>query len=536
MKQTSLHAFRSQDDLTDLCAATRRWLEEGNGNDEALDLGGGEWNLWPEVAQETQVYPSNNDAGRVKVALYLKGLKNLIIDGNGARLLVRGSPLAGRGRMTVSDAPLLPIVIEDCQGVTVKNLSLDRKTPATVQGLCTKTEADAFEVELQTEQHAFEWNHQLFVEGEGWTWPVRRLLCADPETGSILPNTGDNFGVGYDVNWRYEQIGPKKFRITGPAGRRPSAGSLVLCWCSNHDTGARRSPGIFICNSENITLEGVTLHYTWGMGVIAQNTTNIILRNLMVEPSGQRKFSLASDGAHFVSCRGSLLVENCRFQNQFDDALNTHGLYYQVVRRLSVRSIRVRTMHPQHQGVVALRRGDRLSFQARPYLLPRGEAILSDLVSQNSETIDLTFDHEPPESLAPGDVIENLSAYPDITLRGCTIRWNRARGVLLNGGGRILVENNYFETAGSAILVESSPVWGESGPLRNLTIKDNLFNNCTHCAMWGKAVIWAVPEFRENVPAQIPAFHGQLTLVSNRFSKCHAPELLANSFEQVVRR
>jgi hypothetical protein len=535
MQTVHLRDFSPAYESSDLCAAFRRWFEQKRSDDVTLALDGGEWNLFPETALEIQAFPSNNDSGRVKVALLLLGLRNVIVDGGGARLIVRGSPLAGRGRTGITDAPILPIIVENSEAVTLRGFSLDWKTPGTVQGVCTAVDAVSFDVRLELEPDVRCFGDQLYVVGEGWTWPVRRLLGVDAETGAALPGTGDNFGLGYDVNWRYEEVEKDRvYRIRGPRPVKLRAGDRVLFWCSNHDTGARRSPGIFICDSRRIAIEDVALHYTWGMGVIAQTSEDLQLRRIAVEPSEGRKFSLACDATHFVSCRGRVTVEDCRFQNQFDDALNAHGLYTKIVRVLDERTLRVRTMHPQHQGVGGIRAGDRLQFQSCPHLVPCGEAIMRSSTAWNSETTDLVFD-DPLPSLRPGDVVENLSAYPDLTVRGCTIRRNRARGVLLNGRGKIVIENNTFETAGAAVLVESSPVWGESGPLDDLTISGNTFRRCAHSPMWGRAVIDAVPEFRIGAPAGLPPFHRRLTLRGNRFEQCSAPELIAESFTEIVR-
>jgi hypothetical protein len=462
-------------------------------------------------------------------------LKNVTIEGHGARLRVRGSPQAGRGRTTVIDAPMLPIIVDGCEGITLRGFSLDWKTPGAIQGTCLRADEQSFDVRLETDQKISCYNDQLYVEGENWTWPVRRLLGVEADTGAILHETGDNFGLGYDVNWVYRLIDTKTVRISGPRPAKVSPGNAVIFWCSNHDTGARRSPGIFINHSRNVVLEDITINYAWGMGVIAQNSTDLTLRRITVEPSGQRKFSIGCDATHFVGCRGQLTIENCRFQNQFDDAVNTHGLYSQIVRRLDERTLRIRIVHPQHQGVRSFQPGDRMAVLASPYLLSRGEAILERTTAYNSETTDVVFDRALPADLVPGDLVENLTAYPDVTIRGCTIRWNRARGILLNGRGKLRVEDNVFETAGSAILIESSGIWGESGPIGDLTVRNNLFRDCAHSPMWGKAVIWAVPEFRHNAPRDLPPFHGKMTVENNRFENCRAPEVLADSFVEIVR-
>ena len=56
-----------------------------------------------------------NPAGLRFSAIYLKGMKDIVIDGNGAEILVHG-------KMT-------PIVLDKCENVTIKNLSIDYACP-----------------------------------------------------------------------------------------------------------------------------------------------------------------------------------------------------------------------------------------------------------------------------------------------------------------------------------------------------------------------------------------------------------------------
>ncbi len=519
----------------DLCAHSRSLRSHQDWNGQTLCLDGQDWNLFPEEAAESFISPSNNDCGTVRSPFLLEGLHDVTIDGAGARLLVRGTPQAGRGRTTIIDAPLVPFVIRDCRNVTIKNLSIDWATPGTCQGTCLAADpaAGSFDVQLETTQRTWCWNGQLYLEGEGWTWPIRRLLAADPATGAILPGTGDNLGAGYDVAWTYESLRDSVVRIHGPGTAKPVVGCKILFWGSNHDTGARRAPAIFVENSSNIRFDDVTLHYCWAMGVIAQNSSDLAFTRFIVEPSGERRFSLAADGCHFVNCRGVLTFSDCRFENQFDDAINAHGLYHQLVRTLSSRTLRLRTLHPQHQGVNTYKPGDRIRLCRAPYLVPIAELSLVSVSRLNSEFQDLSFASDLPADLAPGDFIENVSAYPAITIRDSIFRWNRARGLLLNGNRLIRVENCHFETPGSAILVESSAVWGESGPISDLRITGNTFHNCGTCPHWGDAVIKSAPDFLENAPADRPPFHGSLTLQDNTFTQCSAPILNAQGFAQI---
>lgn len=504
-------------------------------NGRTIRLGGGTWNLFPEEAAETVIYPSNNDCGPARSPFLLEGLRDVIIDGEGARLLVRGTPQAGRGSVGVIYPPVVPFIARDCANVTIRNLSIDWATPGTIQGTCVaKPEAGVFEVELETTQRVWCWNGQMYVEGEGWTWAVRRLLAVDAHNGAILPDTGDNLGAGYDVTCQYAMPREGVVRIAGPTAAKPVVGCKILFWCTQHDIGGRRAPAIFVEKSTGVHIENVTLNYCWAMGIIAQNSGDLSFAHLVVEPSGSRLFSLAADGAHLVNCRGKVSFEQCRFQNQFDDAINSHGLYHQVVRVLDSHSVRIRCAHPQHQGVDTFQIGDRIRIAHAPYLQELAQLTLARVTRINGEMQDLQFDALLPADTRPGDYVENLSGYATTTIRNCVFRWNRARGILINGAQPILVENNTFESPGAAILIESSAHWAEAGPTGEVILRDNTFQRCCHTPSWGKAVIQAVPEFLDNAPADLPPFHGKIHLSGNRFEDCYAPETRLASFAEII--
>jgi hypothetical protein len=91
--------------------------------------------------------------------------------------------------------------------------------------------------------------------------------------------------------------------------------------------------------------------------------------------------------------------------------------------------------------------------------------------------------------LAVGDALAAIDGYAALTIRGCTIRGNRARGILLNSRGPTVVEKNTFHTAGAAILFEGDArFWYEQAGVSDCVIRDNLFDNCNY-GVWGQALI-----------------------------------------------
>ena len=83
--------------------------------------------------------------------------------------------------------------------------------------------------------------------------------------------------------------------------------------------------------------------------------------------------------------------------------------------------------------------------------------------------------------------------------------------------------------------VETSPAWGESGRVRDLTLRRCVFKHCTHTPMWGEAVVQAKPELPGGEAAHRPvAFHDTLRVESCRFEGPAVQPLIAAWTRTVV--
>lgn len=81
--------------------------------------------------------------------------------------------------------------------------------------------------------------------------------------------------------------------------------------------------------------------------------------------------------------------------------------------------------------------------------------------------------------------------YPEVLIKGCRMRGNRARGLLLGSRNRMVIEDNYFHIAGAAILIEGDAnYWYEQSGVRDVVIRRNLFENGNYGSPgWGSACI-----------------------------------------------
>jgi parallel beta-helix repeat protein len=262
------------------------------------------------------------------------------------------------------------------------------------------------------------------------------------------------------------------------------------------------------------------------MGVIVQQTKNISLNRLKVTPTpgSGRMISLTADATHFVNCSGKISMIDCLFENQLDDATNVHGIYVRIEKIISPNSVLVKLFHPQQRGFDFLYPNTKVEITSRQSLMPHCNNIVEEVERYNEEYTKVVFKKSIPEKVEIGDVIASIEEYPEVVMKGCTIHNNRARGILLGSRNKILIENNYFNTQGAAILLEGDArLWFEQCGVRNLIVKGNTFDNCNY-NLWGSGVITVMSgiegKFREE------SKYNQNILIENNIFKLCAPNIL----------
>ena len=373
---------------------------------------------------------------------------------------------------------------------------------------------------------------RLVFAGEGSdVHGIGNILEWDPRRRETAPQVHDNYGIGR----RYvaEAIGPQRVRLTAAFSRpRPSLGNkLVLV-----DEG-RHCPAITITGSREITLTDITIHHAGAMGVIAQRSDTIRLDRVRVTPppDGTRLISTQNDATHFVNCKGHIELTDCLFENQMDDATNVHGIYAQISAKIRADALELRLMHRQQQGVEFVAPGDLVEFVRADTLLSYHEAAVRAVQRVNREFLRVTFDGTLPEELVVGDAVANLTWTPSLTIRGCASRANRARGFLLSTPGAIVIEDNKFHVPGAAILIAGDAgEWFEAGAVRDVAIRDNLFEDCNF-GVWGQAAIQVTPEI---APAlrEDSRYHRNIRIERNRFVASDRRLLAAHCVDGLIFR
>lgn len=484
-----------QDGTRRLVEAVQKLRRQGGGT---LRLESAEYHLTPDKAPDRLCFISNNDSGVKRIAVDLTGMNDVEIDGQGARLIVHGR--------------LLPFWLECCRNITIRNLVIDWDRHFTSHGQVTDSGEDWADLWIDPTLYPHEVRgSRLFFTGDRYESEVlHNFLEFDPDRRGPIRGAKDQFPLAKVCHAEARPHG--RVRIHGPWNGRARRGQSMVIMHDHRDC-----PAISLSHATDVLLEDITLHHAGAMGVIAQRSRDVRLQrvNVCLEEGSGHLVSTYVDATHFVGCSGHIELIDCRFENQMDDGTNIHGVFAEVLHAEG-NQVDCRLGHFQQLGFVFADAGDIVVGHDRPTLEELGRFKVKCVQRINAERFRLVLDTSCSGSLVAGTVLRNDSCEPNATVRGCYMARNRARGLLLSTAGRILVEDSVFETAGAAIAVNGGcDGWFESGPIRDLTIRRNVFRDC-YQDIWGKAVIQITPK-GANLSQTNQPIHGHVHVIDNQF-------------------
>ena len=494
----------------------------------------GRYEFHEKGAAVREYYISNHDqTNPKKVGIALEDMKNLTLDGQGSEFVFHGR--------------MLPVSLLRSENCLLKNFSIDFENPHIAQVKIVENDPQdgiVFEPAPLVDYRIAK--DSIFeAYGEGWTMRHSWGIAFDGDTKHLVYNTSD---IGCPTKGASE-VAPRRIHAPGWKDARLVPGTVVAMrgW-------GRPTPGIFLSHDVNTTIENVKVHYAEGMGLLAQLCENITLEKFGVCLKGDadpRYFTTQADATHFSGCKGKIVSCNGLYEGMMDDAINVHGTYLKVVKRVDDRTLVGRYMHGQSWGFEWGCPGDEVQFirsntmelvgkqnkiiSIRPYDKEQTEGAREFLITFQ-EPVDQVINEQS------GFGIENLTWTPEVLFSGNVIRNNRARGSLFSTPRKTIVENNLFDhTSGAAILLcGDCNGWFETGACRHVIIRKNRFVNAlTNLFQFTNAVISIYPEIPD-LKGQQQYFHGGpeggIVIEDNEFETFDAPILYAKSVDGLVFR
>ena len=494
----------------------------------------GTYNFYEKGAAEREYYISNHDQDNPKkVGMPLEELKSLTLDGGGASFVFHGR--------------MLPVSLLHSSNCSLKDFSIDFKNPHIAQVEIVRNDPKLGITFKPASWVNYRVSKDSIFEAYGDGWTVRHSwgIPFEKETRRIVYNAGDrgcNTKGSFITDDGYVQAPFWKDETL-------TSGTVFVMrgW-------GRPTPGIFLSHNVNTTLTNIKVHYAEGMGLLAQLCENISLDKFNVCLKGNddaRYFTTQADATHFSGCKGKIISVNGLYEGMMDDAINVHGTYLKVIKKLDNQTLIARYMHDQSWGFDWGFPGDEVQFIASKTMELIGGKNQIKLIKpvdkasvSGAREFEITFEEPLPdgvdENIDCG--IENLTWTPEVYFAGNIIRNNRARGSLFSTPKKTVVENNLFDhTSGTAILLcGDCNGWFETGACREVIIRNNKFVNAlTSMFQFTNAVISIYPEIPD-LDHQVHYFHGgkkgAIQIVDNEFDIFDAPVLYAKSVDGLVFR
>jgi hypothetical protein len=353
----------------------------------------------------------------------------------------------------------------------------------------------------RVEKGQFAWTGDL---GSGWTM----VQQADPVT-KICWRLGEWNPFG---SAKAEDLGGGKVRLTYKAGNFGMAKGRQFQFRNVE----RDTTSAVNTRCKGIVFRDCNFYMLPGMGIVSQFSENITLERVDVvpRPGTLRTCPAWADCFHFSGCRGDILVDSCRFSGTQDDAINVHGTHLRLVEKTGPNQVLVQFMQSQTYGFAAFQPGDRVDFVNHRTLRAYSANSVTGIHRKTDKEwlLDLK---QPAAAFGKDDVVDNISWYPNITIRNCTVDTDSCRGFLITTRGKAVVDGCTFtRTQMSAILVEDDAEgWFESGPVRDLVIRNNKF---VQCGQNGNAVICLNPHNSNSDPS-LPV-HENIRILDNSFN------------------
>ncbi len=484
-------------------------------NGDTLSLGENRvYDIFQDNAFELTGYYCSNTAkkhespnGLRRTAIFLKDKKNIIIDGNGATLLIHG-------KMT-------PLLFDRCENITVRNLIIDYARPTMSEFTVLKSDDGICDIKInndclfRVEENNIFWQDEKDKNGipyweDTHNGQGRYFKVFDPKTQMCSDYNRNHFTFK-----KIEQLSNTVLRLyfenkenALPEGSIVQTRSIV-----------RDQTGSFFQRCKNLEFHNLRVKFMHGLGMVSQFCQKVTFKNCDLTPAQGRTITSTADFFQFSGCKGDITIENCKAWGAQDDYINVHGTHLRIIEKNGeTNSVTVRFMHPESWGFQAFEIGDELEFIKWDTLIPYGKTKVTAYERLNDTDILLQLDRPLPNITLEKDVVENATWTPNLYVRNCDFGPTSGRGILCTTRGEVIIENNKFRNLwGPALLIEDDcNFWFESGYTKKIVFRNNHIINCDYANMWeGSPSIRYTPKVMDESSTEF--VHGELVLQNNIF-------------------
>ena len=470
--------------------------------------------------------PLNSGNIPLRSAFVMRGLKNVTIDLGGAKFVLHGR--------------IMPFAVFDCENVTFRNFSIDYDRPFYTQGTVIQSEKGSVTIKIP-ELFSYRIDgHDFIAYGE--TWEHRLVTgdmlfrCFDSETGLSSKYSGLILGlIGDEIYPRpnppcpihhlyAHDMGNRFVKLSNfPEEFKPRVGEILAM---THED--RRKTAFLLERSKDTVIEHVRLLHIGAMGITANLCHNITLNDYSMyidEEMPDRIITINADSFHTFHCTGLIKVENCRFENMLDDAINIHGNYLVCTKTVDDKTIMVQNRSAGIRAMQYLLPGDEFVIYKGNTQEIRCKGIVKTAEYLPDQYLDMciTLKEKIDSVVEEGDCLENLRKH-EIEVRNCYS--NCMGGFRISSGKRVLIEDCTFETSGfSVAFTGDMNYWYENTGVKDVTIRNCKFLNCRNPV---------ITDCGFKPTPKAPFYHKNIKFINNTVISPRTPVMRLSNVDGIV--
>lgn len=389
---------------------------------------------------------------RTDKAIMLDGLKNILIDADGAQFIFENPNY---------------FHIVNCDCIEIRDLGITWNLDVSRLASLVKIR------NASKESHSFELEFTELNEVSA-DIPIMAFTKYDPET--LTPGTRQDFKENYVYQFpgsikTVEKTGHNVLKVTHDGSLdNYTDGEVYLL--RHHVYGGN---AFNVYNTSNITFSGIKLYAVAGMGWLIENRSEhfqLLGCVIGLDPEhDDNRISTTADGVHIANTNGKFRISGCDFSFMGDDDVNVHDNIATVTDKLDEKTVEIYTnannFAAGDTAIFSSKGFDRLGFSA-------------EVTSVEGKK--LTFDKELPDYIVKDCIVSNGSIDSgNYVISGNYFHENRARGLLLQSNNGLCENNRFYKTMANPIKVImdiSSGLWLEGTGVNGLVIRNNSFVEC----------------------------------------------------------
>lgn len=398
----------------------------------------------------------------VAVGIYLHGIKNLKIIGDETVFCVQGQ--------------MTNLVMENCEDIKIEGIAFRTENP-NLHGLRVKKTAlfyTDFELDAESTYRKKGRGFEFFSADYTLNFFANRTAHWIIRTSAADKFTAWRSAHPFFGALRVSEKGEGLFRAYYAFPRRFEPGEGFYLYDS-----IRKNVGIFLSGCKDIVFDRIKQYFNYSLAIVMQDCENFTLESSVFAPEEGSAKQIASlaDFIQVCMCKGDIRILNNRFSGAGDDCLNVHGVHF-VVTKIEENMLTLRFCHPQTHGFNPLHVGDTVEYIDANTLLTKGKASILSSVLVNEYEILLEVDDA--SGAVVGCAVEDVTMCPNLLFKGNTVSRIVTRGLLITTRGKVLVEDNLFQSTSmhSILFSNDAKNWFESGRVTDVKISGNTFLYC----------------------------------------------------------